>query len=44
MGRTCTRRKKPRMGKMEKAMKRYITEEEPTSTSPINNGTKMQPF
>jgi hypothetical protein len=44
MGMTCTRRKKPWMGKMEKAMKRCIIEGESTSTSPINNGTEMQPF
>jgi hypothetical protein len=44
MGMTCTRRKKPQIGKMEKAMKRCITKEEFTSISPINNRTEMQPF
>jgi hypothetical protein len=31
-------RKKPRMEKMERAMKRCIAEEESTSKSPTNNG------
>jgi hypothetical protein len=38
------RRKKPQMGKMEKAIKKCITEEESTSICSINNGMVVQPF